>query len=629
MSSPTTANVTRPRADGFGVLLNEDYFRLAVGPERPLTIQTTELQAPPVQTAQNPEEIGTEFGQVYARSEFSGGEGLDRAHQREEVEGQATRYWDSLHVNIRPPQPGEPNSISLLHATEVRVGGVSPATVAPGASFAYLDDRLYSPRGDDVLVILNPLAADSTETIEDPHAGEPATSVQSVVRLGEIVYAALGPNGIHRKVPGTGWVHWSDLDADRLWAVKDRIVARGRQTPSQLFEVVSSGAAPVALKTLSDGTVWTDVVDGHLALLASSLAGDIYTFVASEQGELVERTRLGFENGPVLGMAQTRGVVMIASRAPGQGNLQRYRIWRSVLSPQYELVETQLLREWRIEDAAPFYPAPVRAVGDRIYAATPATAPGNTEPETWCYDVRTGGVARDLTFNVGEIRDLIGIAGRLLAVAADAAVHRETETFRTSGWLITPLGDFFRSEDKQWVGSKLVVQEALVSEQRVDLSYTTSPAAIIDPDDPSWTLTQSITGAPDNSEQVIEGARSRYIAGKVELFSSLTNDASPHVLSASFRGYPVDPDLIVELPINVSDVIERPNRSPVRVGGLGQATYTALKALEGEAVQMTLLRSGDQVRGIVELVSAPSEGISDRGSVTTFAAVRVRGRRLV
>ena len=77
MPIPNTSNVDRgismgipgTNIDGTTDLL----LRLAVAPGRELSVTTAPLAAQQINTAQTPEEFRAEFGQTYARSDFTGG----------------------------------------------------------------------------------------------------------------------------------------------------------------------------------------------------------------------------------------------------------------------------------------------------------------------------------------------------------------------------------------------------------------------------------------------------------------------------------------------------------------------------------------------------------------------------
>ena len=120
----------------------------------------------------------------------------------------------------------------------------------------------------------------------------------------------------------------------------------------------------------------------------------------------------------------------------------------------------------------------------------------------------------------------------------------------------------------------------------------------------------------------------RWIAGKIELN---TDDVTqtPEMLAFAIRGFQLVNDLVVDMPINISDQIERPFRKALRVNGQGDLVYQALRNREGKNVQLEIFRPDTLLRGIIENVSSPIEEISPRGSVTSYCLVRFRGSKVI
>ena len=101
------------------------------------------------------------------------------------------------------------------------------------------------------------------------------------------------------------------------------------------------------------------------------------------------------------------------------------------------------------------------------------------------------------------------------------------------------------------------------------------------------------------------------------------------MLSFAIRGFQLVNDLVVDMPINISDQVERPFRKAIRINGQGDLVYQALRNKEGKNVQLEIFRPDTLLRGIIENVSSPIEEISPRGSVTMYCLVRFRGSKVV
>ena len=116
---PSPANTSEPQAQGFEANLDDLYLRFAVGPGRQMNINTAPLQAQAIQTSETPEDFQQEFGQIYSRTDFSGGSGLDKAHKRNASEMDFSRFWDSSGIDVfSGKQVGQEYKVSLLKSTE-------------------------------------------------------------------------------------------------------------------------------------------------------------------------------------------------------------------------------------------------------------------------------------------------------------------------------------------------------------------------------------------------------------------------------------------------------------------------------------------------------------------------------
>jgi hypothetical protein len=184
--------------------------------------------------------------------------------------------------------------------------------------------------------------------------------------------------------------------------------------------------------------------------------------------------------------------------------------------------------------------------------------------------------------------------------------------------------DFFTAESKQFVGAEIStfnMQNAISAE----LYYSTKFEALDNPTDSSFVraLTQS-SGIGDEEKQIAEV--SRYIIGKIVLKSDDGLD-TPKIKSIQFRAL-ARPELVVaQIPINISDRVNRPNRKPIKVKGLGDTLYASLRNLEGTSVTLEIFSPGEIIKGVVERISYPIQANVERGSVMQYAIITVRGTR--
>lgn len=631
MPLPTKTNVSRPLAWGYDALIEYGpnaadslYLRLGVGPGRGMGFETVEPQQQGPNVAANPEDLRSESGQTFSRSQFSGGEGLDRAHRRDGTDRDWSRYWDSRGVDVTPGKPGEPEDLELLHSSSLLraadVGGLNPET-----HMVRIGTALYGVISDPTQVdrTADPTASSPTWTVEDPHAGEGAANVRDLAVLGDEVYAAIGSNGIHKRSNAGTWSHWSDLGAIWCWGVKGRILAVN-SAGTGLYEA-RSGSGSVLLHTLPAGTEWHDVVDAGGAILASAEDGYIYAFV-EEEGELVLRgqTLIEGEQPTALGFAQ--GILFIGTAQQTTAGGYIGRLWRA-LFVGLRLRDAQVIRTWG-DESETRNRAPHRIIATRESVIT-AVVEGGSETHAWRYHLETGGLSRDLVFGVSErVYALQVIDNRVFAILQNDGLWREDTTYVSSGYLIGPLADFFNAGKKAWVGARLSTGSVPTGTQVV-LAYSTDPDAIEDPNHASWTdiVTATPSAPGDSSESAITGVESRFIAGKVTLTPDGSNAATPTVLAYAFRGLPLPTEDDFQIPVNISDRLELPFRKRLTVNGAGDAVYEKLQDIKGKAVTLTLLRPAEVLKGQLRSVSTPIQQLSQRGSPTVYCMLGLRGQR--
>ena len=245
----------------------------------------------------------------------------------------------------------------------------------------------------------------------------------------------------------------------------------------------------------------------------------------------------------------------------------------------------------------------------------------------WRYYLPTGGIARDLEFAEGGIVEGISVfSDNIFATVSGGGIYRETTNYVSAGYIITALGDFFTSEKKQWVGAKLNTND--VSTGTVKLSTSTIATDINNTAATTWQEQVSINSGTGGEEEVMSLVSGRWIAGKIDITTD-DQTQSPELLSFAIRGFQLVNDLVVDIPVNVSDQVERPFRKRLKVNGQGELVYQALRNKEGKNVQLEIFRPDTLLRGIIENVSSPIEEISPRGSVTQYCLVRFRGSKVI
>lgn len=612
MPTATTTNTPRPQAVGFGAALGTTLLRLAASPQRPHTLESGDLQAQQVNTSQTPEEFDSAFGNLFARSDFTGGEGLRYAHRREAEARDVRRFYASTGVNVFPDDADD-DGVTLLHATaEIE------DTTDTNLHLAWDGTALYMGEGD----MLRRSTDLSSFSDEDPHAGQSAVDIEDVTAFGEDVYAALGASGIHQRDGSAGtWSHWSDLSgAGRVWALKTFIVA---STGNALYEA-ASGAGSTLLLTIGPGNAFQSATDAGAAILVTADDGWVYAIGDDGSGglELKGQTFVGDQEHPY-GIAARDGLVGYAT---GQDNHNGGKIARAYVADlnvtSFTLENARRLRTWGDQDSTvDLTPQRVLMTRDSFWFGVN----DGTTAQSWRYHLGHAGIARDVEASVsGQVVDMLMIENRLLLAVSGEGLYREGTTFVSEGWLMGPLGDLFTAESKPWVGALVDVKS--VDNGRVELWRATDPAALDDDTDTAWSRSKNVKSGRDESETSMTTVEGRYIAGMVKLFPNSAATSAPTVRTFAFRSYPPTPDQVLDLWVNVSDVVGRPGKRPIRIKNQGRQVYDELKGKEGQYDSLTLYATGETFRGTVEKVRMAFPDEQQRWSVPV-ALVRFRGRR--
>ena len=611
---PSSANTSNPKALGYEANIDDLYLRFAVGPGRQMNINTAPLQAQAIQTSETPEDFQQEFGQIYSRTDFSGGSGLDKAHKRNASEMDFSRFWDSSGIDVfSGKQVGQEYNVSLLKSTEEVV-----TSSETNLLMQELDGTVYFADGEVLKKITTPLTG-SSSTDGTPSAGNDITGLAV---LGTRLYIVANGAIVYRASSGSYSAYNSDQTYDKIWSIKGRIVASS--TAGVLYDV--SGGTDSAIATLPTGRTWTDMCDAGAVGLATATDGYIYSF-ADESSTLALKGQTFVEGEVPNAIDSAQGIIFYGtyeSTASGKiGRLYRSDITNS--NNLYVLANSQLIKQWG-DGTTTLDQAPYRIVStrDSIFTGIIDSA---SKTNFWRYYLPTGGIARDLEFGEsGVVKGIAVYSDRLFATVSGGGIYRETTNYVTTGYIITALADFFTSEDKQWVGAKLNTND--ISSGSIKLSTSTISTDIKDSAASTWQEQITLNSGRGGEEEVMNLVDGRWIAGKIEI---TTDDIaqSPELLSFAVRGYQLVNDIIVEMPVNISDHIERPYRKRIRVNGQGELVYQALRNKEGQNVQLEIYRPDTLLRGIIENVSSPIEELSPRGSVTVYCLVRFRGSKVI
>ena len=635
---PSPSNTSQPQAQGFEANLDDLFLRFAVGPGRQMQINTAPLQAQAIQTSETPEDFQQEFGQIYSRTDFRGGEGLDKAHRREGTPTDFQRFWDSKGINVFHADEDTSYSVKLLNDIEQK-------------TLTFSSDNNYLAQTTNGYMYIT----DDTDVYQSTNEGVTWTAMTStsisytihgIAAFGNDLFVVAGDGSTNKQL--LSYVQSTDTWTDEslgssftgyftgIWFAKGGLFVSGKSTTAEYlwesspFTKNFSGdfQSTSALIVTEPTHEFTSVIDAGAVVLAGHTDGNIYSLkIDGGTWSLKGQTQISF--GEIHSLAASEGLVFIGTKGFQSNTGRFFTADLTVADNLYVLTNRQLVKQW--DNGVDQSPHSMFVTRDSVYMGIHESA---TETNLWRYYLPTAGIARDISITHSSDSDAkitgITLTGttvpKFIAVVDGVGVFKETDTYVSTGYIISSLADFYTSEKKQWVGAKLNTNG--VSSGTVELATTTVPLDINNVDSPTWEPQISVASGTGGEEEVLELVQGRWMSVKLTITTSDTSQ-TPEMLSFAVRGFQLVNDLVVDMPINISDQVERPFRKALRISGQGELIYQALRNKEGQNVQLEIFRPDTLLRGIIENVSSPVEEISPRGSVTTYCLVRFRGSKVI
>lgn len=636
MPLPSTSNVSNPLAFGYQAQISDGItdilLRLAVAPGRELTITTAPLSAQQVNTAQVPEEFRAEFGQSFARSDFSGGAGLDQAHQRQQGPNDFRRFFDSKGIDVfkNADDSGKAYSIELLNET---TAVTSRASASAYQELIGHEDVLYVGQGHDVHYSSD---GGDTWTTTDPYSAGPSFNITGMILEGHILYVSLndGTDSIVRKLDvdniGGGWSNYMNLHSSHLYTglfnVKNYLLAI--DTDGHLHELDGSGS-PGVIKDLPSGSAWTSVIDGGSVILAAADDGYIYAIKDDTTSGLVLAGQTYIEGEDIVDMTESNGIIFFSTSQTSAGGGKIGRVYRGTIATDgvlYTLDNRQLIKEFGDNDTTvDKSPTAFYNARDQIYFGI---VDSGTETDLYSIYLPTFGYARNIyyTGTSGKVTGIAIASGKLFFIVAGIGLIKEAATLVDDGYLILPAADFYTSQAKQWIGGRIYTND-IPAGSNVLAEFSTELDALENPNATSYSTLTRIETSESGNEVPMINVINRWLVAKLTISANSGRTASPEVYSYSYRAFPEPEDIIARIPINVSDRIERPGKRAKNIPGIGKKLFDAVKKLEGKSVTLTLFKPDEIIRGIVENVTLPVQEITKLGSTMVFCTIQVRGQR--
>jgi len=613
----TTLNISNPKRYGYDLKLDDILLRTAIGPNRQMTIQSSDVEGGQVNVRQNAEDFTSNLGRVFSRNDFSGGSNLDVAHRKNGSEKDTIRFWDSQGVDVFKKDLGSSYNVSLLETTENK-------------------RSLSSSDGDNYMAVVGTdiYVSDDATLYKSTDAGESFAVVSTgltagyhikgLAAHGDLLYIVAN-NGSAGEIEtltsgGTSTQKSTAHIFDGIWSVKGQfLVSAGTGLHSY------DGATTVssAVITLPPGQTWTDVVDAGAVVLATATDERIYS-LKDVSGTFTPKGQTEITGEVPTCIGESNGIIFYGTKEDQTGAKKIGRFYRAdlrVADDLYVLGNNQLVKEWDIA-GIDNSPKKIYATRDSVYVGIKES--GSTS-FLWRYYLPTGGIARYYKASAGgDIEDMCKVDEKFLFTVVGSGVFKQTSEFESEGFLLLPAADFFTAENKQFVGAE-VSTELLSTGTSVEIDVSTKFESLNDSSDSSFeNVIIQTTGTGDNETQIEKV--SRFLVGKLTLKTSNTAN-TPKVKSVQIRAL-ARPELVVaRIPINISDRVNRPNRKPVKVKGLGDALYNALRDKEGDAVTLEIFDPNEIIRGVVESISYPVQSNTEIGSVVQYAILTVRGTR--
>ena len=612
----TQAEISNPQRKGYDFRIDNQLYRAAISGDRQMTIQSSDVNEQGVNVKQNPEDFTSNLGRIFSRNNFSGGSNLDSAHRANGTPQDITRFWDSQGVDVFTSDLGKGYNVQLLHTTESKQAlssAVSHMAVVGTRVYVSDDETLY--KSDD--------GGHNWSTVtEGLTAGY---QIKGLATHGDLLYITAN-NGSAGEIEtltsgGTSTQKMSAAAYDKIFSVKGKFLVTIGNAIHQYDGNTTVGSAII---TLPSGQTFTDVADVGAVVLATATDGRIYS-IKDNAGTFIAKGQTEISGEQPTCIVESQGIIFYGTKdVQITGNKVIGRLYRAALTVAddlYVLTQNQLIKEWDVDDIDNS-PNALFTTRDSVYTGIKES--GSTS-YLWRYYLPTGGIARYYKAGVGAtIQNIKLVDEKFVFTVTSSGVFKQSSNFEEEGYLIAPPADFFTAENKQYVEATAEVEE-LSSGESVELHLSNKYEAINDSNDDSWDLEADIRSG--TGEENVQLSRvGRYIAVKVVL-KSTTSNTSPKFKAFQVRALARPELVVVQIPVNISDRVERPYRKPVKVKNLGETIYQSLKEKEGMPVTLEVYDPAELIRGVVENITYPIISNPNIGSVTQYAILTVRGTR--
>jgi len=615
----TQAEVQNPQRKGYDFRIDNQLYRAAIATsqDRQMIIQSSDVQEQGLNVKQNAEDFTSNLGRVFSRNDFSGGSNLNKAHKPDGSPRDTTRYWDSESIDVFNTDLSKSYDIALLQSTS-NIRTFSDAANADNY-LAIVGTDIYV--SDEAVLYKSTDGGDNFSTVTTGITG--GYTIKGIAAHGTDLYIVTSNGSASQIILFNGSSATTKLTAaiyDGIWSVKGHLVV---SIGTALHDYDGNTTVASAMITLPTGQTWTDVADVGAVILATATDGRIYS-IKDISGTLTAKGQTEISGEIPTCVAEAQGTIFYGTKEDQTGAKKIGRLYRATLTVAddlYVLANNQLIKEWDIDsiDAAP---REIFVTRDSVYTGVKESA---SQSFLWRYYLPTAGIARYHKLSAGNlVQGINKVDDKFIATVNGSGLYRETGNFEEEGYLITSPADFFTAESKQYVGLQIETDEVTDSNS-IEVFLSNKLEAINDPNDSSWTLELEQRSGSGGSEVQLNRV-ARYVTAKIVL-KSVTSGVSPKLHSIQIRALARPELVVVQIPVNISDRVERPFRKPIKIKNLGETIYQSIKQKEGTAVTLEIYDPSETIVGVVEKITYPIISNPNIGSVTQYAILTVRGTR--
>lgn len=367
-----------------------------------------------------------------------------------------------------------------------------------------------------------------------------AVPIYDLAAKGDVLYAAMGANGIHDRDAAGTWNHYSDATATIVAWVKDRLMAADA---NEIWEITASGAAPSAKETLADGWEFTSIFENGEYIYATAINEEINQSRVHHYG-LVSGTLTKVGSTPLprgefayCGKGYLDVVYLGCGKRTTGGDIDSGA--RDPILYQAFPDDNGFLRLLKVaeEDRQNSTAREIRAiepVTDGVYAGWHLSDFQGISKHNIARDAFSTNLQYPITPGQGRVTDIIVHKGRVIAAIPGLGVfYEDVDNFEATATMITSMADFNTAGLKTWRTFE-IEHPPLPSGTSVAMSYS-----LEHPDEDNWTLIGTNSTADSlGTSFVLDDVSSRRLALKIVSSAHADQSVAPRISSFTVRSDP-------------------------------------------------------------------------------------------